>query len=164
MGTATDVEETPDITVELGYRRSTALPATLAGAIAGVCFLPVVELAGGATSGIGILHVFESPTLWLYWLFHAVLATVFGTTFGMLVDSRPFWQYGRGFLGPFVGVAFGLLLWAVSDVVFWPAFMTALSIPLAPSPPVFQGIALSSYLAYGFLVGSILNFIGLVRA
>ena len=156
-------DEVPDITVELGNRRPVFVEATLAGVVAGLCFPLAVSLGVPSTAAVGFPQVVDGATTPSQWAFHVLFATVFGSLFGLLVDSRPFWMYGRGFLGPAVGVAFGVALWVAADVVLWPAVLAVLAIPvgLGAAPPL--ALSFASYLGYGALVGTFLNLFALVR-
>ena len=160
MSTTDDV---PDITVELENRRPVFVESTLAGVGAGVALVLVAELGAGSAAAIGFPQVVDGTTTGPQWAFHLVFATVFGSLFGLLVDSRPFWMYGRGFLGPAVGAAFGVVLWVGVDVVLWPLVLSVLAIPLGlgAAPPL--ALSLGSYLGYGALVGTLLNVVALVR-
>jgi hypothetical protein len=154
-------QDVPEITVELTDRRSVLPEATLAGALAGVSFLVLVESGLGTVSTVGYPQVFDGSIVTLQWGFHLLFATMFGSVFGLLVNSRPFWRYGRGFLGPLVGGAYGLVLGVVAAALFGALGLAAGSLLLEPAP---VPVSLGSHFTYGVLVGSILNGIGLLRA
>lgn len=155
------MSEVPDITVELHDRSSVLGLATLAGALAGVAMLAVAQLGIGSLAAVGFPHVFDRSTVALQSLFHVLFALMFGSTFGLLVDTRPVWQYGRGFLGPLVGAGFGVLLWVGITGGFWLLGSVG---PAAAFGTVPVAVALPSYLVYGTLVGSFMNGFGLLRA
>lgn len=156
-------ETVPDITVELADRRPVFLESTLAGVVAGLCVPAALALGVPSASAIGVPAVVDASTPAGEWAFHLVFATVFGGAFGLLVDSRPFWMYGRGFLGPAVGVAFGAVLWAGVAVVFWPVVLSTVPVPLGFGASASTAVALGSYLGYGALVGTFLNLFALAR-
>lgn len=156
------MEDVPDITVELTERRSIALESTLAGVLAGGCLVLVVEAGVASVGAIGFPSVFQRPTAPAQWGFHLLFASAFGTVFGLLVNNRPFWWYGRGFLGPAVGAVFGVVLWIAANVLVWPFFQSLVG-PLFGGSPT-PGLALASYVAYGILVGTLTNVALLIRA
>lgn len=155
------MDDTPDITVELAERPSVLAEATVAGAVAGGLLLAAVEFGAGSVVAIGYPHVFDGGPATVESLFHGLFAVIFGSGFGLLVDARPAWRYGRGFLGPLVGVAFGVVLWGLQTGAYGlfglvsPGFAFD-AVPLA--------LALASYVAYGAVVGIVMNGLGLLQA
>lgn len=133
------------------------LEAALAGLVAGLLVPFALAAAYGETVGIGTTEVIGSPGLTMFWVAHVGFSTLFGALFGLLVDSRPLWRYARGFLGPVVGVVFGALLWAVDSALLWPAWFQGVGLPIAPSIPLLDVTAFVTYLAYGALVGTLVN-------
>ncbi|MFC7020783.1 MULTISPECIES: ATP-binding protein [Haloarcula] len=123
----------------------TGVSALLAGVIYGV----VSELLGGSIAGIGVFYGVANPLVG--WITHEFHSVVFGFIFVSLVTLAP--ADRRDDLSTYVGVglAWGVVLWAVAASVVGPVWLRLLGIP-APVPR-FSVSILVSHVVWGLSLG-----------
>jgi signal transduction histidine kinase len=117
--------------------------------VAGVGYGLVSEAFGGSVAGIGVFYGTADPVVG--WLTHEFHSVVFGFVYVALVSLVPA-RYGSG-LGTYVGVglAWGVVLWAVAAGVVAPVWLWLSGIPA--SVPNLTVPLLASHVVWGLSLG-----------
>lgn len=147
----------PEVVVELNPRRTRVGEAAVAGLVSGLLFALVVGLQLADVAAVGSVIPLGLEFRSVAWVVHLGYSAMFGALFGLLVDSRPLWRYGRGFLGPAVGTAFGALVWSVHIALVWPLWAISIGVPTPPMVPFLNEVSLLSYLLFGAILGAVIN-------
>lgn len=155
----TSSPSTTRVVVDLVPRRTVVFRAMLAGLLGGfaIAVLSVTGVLDTVAIGTSLPLSFGATGQPFFW--HFVFSALFGGVFGLLIDSRPYWRYALGFLGPVVGVLFGLAVWGTSNVVLEPLWLLVVGVGTGPQIPFVSEVALVGYLCYGVLVGTAVNLV-----
>ncbi|WP_435364380.1 hypothetical protein [Haloarchaeobius sp. DYHT-AS-18] len=146
----------PTVTVEVTPRQDVVLRTMFSGLIAGLLLvlapfaLSLTPIAIGTS--LELTTAVSNP-----WVWHLIFSVLFGGVFGVLVHSRPLWHYGRGFLGPIVGLVFGVLAWGAAFALIEPLWFVSHGIATTEIFPVYSEMSLVTYAVYGTLVGLVSN-------
>ncbi|WP_267640191.1 hypothetical protein [Haloarchaeobius amylolyticus] len=146
----------PTVTVEVTPRQDVVLKTMFSGLIAGLLLVLAPFVLSLSPLAIGtsleLTTAVSNP-----WVWHLVFSALFGGVFGVLVHSRPLWHYGRGFLGPVVGLVFGVLSWGAAYALIEPLWLVSHGVTSMAIFPVYSELSLVTYAVWGTLVGLVSN-------
>jgi len=130
------------------------------GALAGIVFGLVIQLALGRMTAIGAMYTLGDPSLSVGWVAHIAHSVLFGAFFAVLGGPRLVSVLDGYAAGAVSGAAYGVALWAVNIVVLWPLWLSAVSLSTAPSVPYLAPRPLVGHLVYGLLLGLVVTALG----
>lgn len=131
------------------------LHAATAGFIAGQVFSVWFQFTIGTMPALGTVFPLGAPQVSFAWGIHVVDSALFGMLYAVAVDSdalRP--HASTSSRGVLIGAAFGLLLWFVLNVAFWPFWATTFTDWPAIGSAAVMGPA-TAHLLWGQLVGGL---------